>query len=113
MSSDRLAAYEQNKKLFQEDLIKECKALLITNWDDIDELQHNAEQFGHKYIDTYKQYLFTTDETENNLMDAGHHLVFAINTLLRWRSYTTLEEALNFTDSMISEQVTNLAVWCT
>jgi hypothetical protein len=113
MPSDRVAAYEQNKKLFKEDLVTECKALLISHWVNSDELQDNAERFGHAYINTYKQYLSTTDDTENSLMDAGYHLVFAITALLRWRSYTTFEDVLEFAEFMISEQVSNLAVWCT
>ena len=106
----RRAAYERNVKLLSQDLIKKCKDILINGWNSIDETLENAELFGHAYLNTYNDYLHASEEMERSLIDAGYHLVYAIRVLIRRKA--TLDDVLDFTEQMITEQVFHLAEWC-
>lgn len=106
----RRAAYERKVKLFGQDLIKKCKDILIKGWDSIDETLEDAEPFGYAYLNTHSDYLHTREESERNLIDAGYHLVYAIRVFIRREA--TLDDVLDFTEQMITEQVFHLAEWC-
>jgi hypothetical protein len=106
----RRDAYERKVKLFSQDLIKKCKDILINRWNSIDEILENAEPFGHAYLITYSDYLHASEEMERSLIDAGYHLTYAIRVFIRRKA--TLDDVLEFTEQMISEQVFHLAEWC-
>lgn len=108
---ERKATYERKVKLFSQDLIKKCKDILIKWWNSIDELlESNAELFGHTYLNTYKDYFHTFEEMEGSLIDAGYHLTYAIRAMKR--RHASIDDVLDFTEQMISEQVFHLAEWC-
>ncbi len=108
-------SYAERLNRVKHKLIKECKQLIVENWEQMFNMWLSCEMdieitYQTIFKNEFERYI--TSEIENILFIAGHNVKFAISAFMSYNKKATLNTVLKFMEIFILEQLDDFDNWC-